>query len=114
MAEKKLPTMIDLSTGRCTAGDLIFDNQIHKLKIEVNKSSNSGYGDAYLWFSSHEAMYDFGLSLIYNAIEGDDEVECYHYSDGNGGIHPVNGGIRLSKDNARLFIFLDEQLQNQS
>ena len=114
VTDKKLPTLIDLSTGRSTAGDLIFENQKHKLKIEINQKSNSGYGDAYLWFSSYEAMYDFGLSFIYNAIEGDNEVECYYYPDGNGGIHPVNGGIRLSKDSARLFIFIDEQLQNQS
>ncbi|MBR1375297.1 MAG: hypothetical protein IJ566_04345 [Cardiobacteriaceae bacterium] len=109
MISKKLPTYIHLSPDENPAGEIIAYDQKHQLKITVDENKNnptSSYASFY--FSSRETLYDFGLSLVWNAVYGNpNEMECLCYLNSDGIINVVNG-MRMSVDSARLFIFVDE------
>ena len=99
---------IHLSPDINPAGDLVATDKRHELKVEISKPPTNDY--ATLWFSSRETLHDFALSLLWHSLynQADNNI-CYSIE-----MLPydyVLDGMRLSKDSARLFIFVDDKLQ---
>lgn len=98
-AKNNLPTTIHLKKDCYTAGSLIEHDERHQLKVSVDNERN----DAYLEFTSREALYDFALALLYEAVYGHGEIE-YNGALIDGNKHLFADGVRQSIDSGRLFI----------
>ena len=133
MNETRFPTTIELSPDEDHAGDLIVDDQRHQLKVVVQQSDAPGADFANLFFSSREALYDFALSLLRDAVFGNvmemhtpnsdgkytvtkhtigccREILSYDLNDGQG-IRVIDG-VRLAADSARLNIYAEDKLKD--
>ena len=123
---------IDLLPDEDHAGNLIVDDQRHQLKVEIGKGNIPSNDYANLFFTSREALFDFALSLLRDAIYGNvitkrtanpdgtwqiqsETIGCRReilsYPDANGNIE-VYDGVRLARDSARLNIYADDKLKD--
>lgn len=85
-----------------SSGELVQDSTSF-LTVEVDESRNY----ASLKFSTRLAMYEFGKSLMHEAVFGTGDMLEFYCLPIQDGIEVINGA-RLSEGSARLFVFNKE------
>ena len=100
--KNNLPTTIHLKKDCYEAGSLIEHDERHQLKVSVDEKHNY----ALLEFTSREALYDFALALLYEAVYGHGEIE-YNGALIDDNKHLFVNGVRQSIDSGRLFIWFN-------
>ena len=84
-------------------GALTWEDEKHQLKVSINEKENY----ALFLFTTREMLYDFAVALLSDAVNDGCTRECLPFQDFDGSI-PSIGGIRMSLDSARLFIFVED------
>ena len=97
-----MDTSVTLRPGDELSKEVV-DDPAHFLHAEVDRDN----GDIYLKFATREALFEFGRSLMHEAVFGRGEIECYPLRAAEGPQLPVNG-VRLSLESSRLFISYPE------
>jgi hypothetical protein len=85
-----------------SSGELVQDST-SMLTVEVDES----HSYASLTFTTRLAMYEFGKSLMREAVFGTGDMLEFYCLPIPGGIEVINGA-RLSEGSARLFVFNKE------
>ena len=110
--ENNLPVNINLTKNDNKIGKLIKNYVKHQLKVSIDPESYCT--DAYLDFTSEEALYDFALSLLHSAIYSKKLQKRYTPIKDNNGNLFVKDGIRLSEDSCDLIISVINQNNNNN
>jgi len=81
-------------------------NPAHRVRASIDASGNHVLFDC----SSRLALYEFGRSLMHEALFGGREIEFFPLvADGKA---LVVNGVRLSEDSARVFLHFPEEGRN--
>ena len=88
--------------------DSILSDERHNVRIEVDVNNR----DVYLHFSTREALYELGHTLMRTALFGEgDELEFYPLIQNTGQSLVVNGA-RLTADSSRVFLFFPRSVED--
>jgi hypothetical protein len=79
--------------------DVVANSEEHNVRFRVDDTNR----DVYLEFSSREALYEFGKSLMGQALYGPQQRDLYSLV--HRGKLLVVDGARLTTDSSRVFVF---------
>ncbi|WP_410210726.1 hypothetical protein [Aquirhabdus sp.] len=81
----------------------ILKNNAHNIKVSIDLDNK----DVYLEYSSRQALYELGKTLMVEAIQGCGQLELYPL--GSEGSWLIVEGVRLTEDSSRIFVFSPSQ-----